>query len=118
MNVKPVISFEENKLYIDIYGDRKTVKFPYPIVKIETFYDCMVVMIEPPMKTIFNENIYGVSYDGKSLWQIEKLKYVYEDSPFTGMVREGNYMKLCNWDGTDLIVNPMTGKIIRKGYSK
>ena len=119
MKLNPLaISFERNKLHISMGSDKKTVEFPYTIGKIEIFDDCIIIMIDPPMKTTFNENIYSVSYDGNILWQIEKLKYVYSDSPFTGMVREGNNIKLCNWDGTDLTVNPNTGEIISKGWSK
>ena len=115
---KQVINFEKNSLVIFDEAGKKMINFPSPIKQIEQFDKVIVVRIHPKADKFLNENIFGVSYDGKILWQIEKLKYVYKDSPFTGMGREGDFVKLCNWDGTDLIVNPETGKIIQKGYSK
>ncbi len=113
-----VISYDKNKLTIKFNGDEKVIKFKYDIGKVQEFENCIVVMIDPPQGAVFNENVFGVSYEGKILWQVKPLKYVYNDSPFTGMVREENFIKLFNWDGTDLTVNPRTGEIISKGYSK
>ena len=55
---------------------------------------------------------------GKIIWQIEKIPYVYEDSPYTWIGKQDGYLKLGNWDGTDLTVNPKTGEIIQKSFSK
>ncbi len=113
-----VISFEKNKLYIDAGSEKKMVEFSYLIGKIETFDDCVIVMIDPPMKTIFNENIYGVSYDGKILWQVEKIEHVDRDSPYTGMGQEKGLLSAYNWDGFDYRIEPKTGKIIDKIFVK
>ena len=79
----PAISVEKNKLYITLGGDKKTIEFPYAIGEIEIFDDCIIIMIDPPIKTTFNENIYSVSYDGNILWQIildcEQTKTVLEE---------------------------------------
>ena len=113
-----LINFENNSLVINDGGNKKTVNFLSPIKQIEQFDEVIVVRIHPKLDMFLNENVFGVSYDGKILWQIEKLKYAYKNSPFIGMGREGGFIKLCNWDGTDLVVNPETGGIISKGWSK
>ncbi|MDQ5899645.1 MAG: hypothetical protein QG624_564 [Pseudomonadota bacterium] len=120
MNNKQIINFkiDEKRIVISTLDSVNHVQFSFDIKQVENFGDMLVVRLKIPVGTTYNENVFGVSYDGKILWQIEKLKYVYNDSPFTGMVREGNNIKLCNWDGTDLIVNSQTGEIISKGWSK
>ena len=89
------------------------------IQKTEEFDNAIVVMVHPNTSTFLNDNVFGVSYDAKILWQVMSLKHIaYKHSPFTGMVRMGKNIKLCNWDGTDLIVDPTTGEVIEKRYSK
>ncbi len=120
MNNKQILNFkiDGKRIVISTPNSVKYVQFSFDVKQVETFSDLLVVRLKIPVGTTYNENVFGVSYDGKILWQIEKLKYVYTDSPFTGMGREGDNIKLCNWDGTDLIVNPQTGEIISKGWSK
>lgn len=113
-----LINFKNNSLIINNGGKKKRINFLSKIKQIELFDKVVVVRIDPKLDKFLNENIFGVSYDGEILWQIEKLKYAYKDSPFTGMGREGDFIALCNWDGTDLIVNPETGAIISKAWSK
>lgn len=117
---KQIINFtiEGINLIISTHDSVKNVQFPFEVKQVESFETVLIVRLKIPVGTTFNENIFGVSSDGKILWQIKKMKYVYNDSPFTGMVRAGSNIKLCNWDGTDLIVNPETGEIIQEGYSK
>lgn len=97
---------------------KKRVKFPYDVAQVLDFSNVFVVRIESPLKSRFNENVYGVSYDGKILWQVGPRKYVYEDSPYTGMIKEDEKVKLFNWDGTELLVNPMTGRVLKEEYGK
>ncbi len=120
MNNKQITNFKNDgkRIAISTLDSVNHVQFSFEIKQVENFGDLLVVRLKVPVGITYNENVFGVSYDGRILWQIEKLKYIYKDSPFTGMVREGDYIKLCNWDGTDLIVDPNTGKIISKGYSK
>ncbi len=119
--MKDILSykFEEDKLVIAANDGINNVNFDSKIKQVEQFDNLLIVRVNPKTKAGFlNENIFGVSFDGKILWQIEVLPHVYENSPYTGMSKEGESIKLCNWDGTDLIVNPVSGKIIKKGHSK
>ena len=89
------------------------MRFKYDIDTVLIFDSCIVVMIEPPVPRVtYNENIFGVSFDGKILWQIEKTEHLYEGSRYTNMVRENDLLLAYNWDGFDYLVNPATGKII------
>ena len=117
---KKIINYKINDEQLTVVSSDsiKRVTFPFKVKQVEKFDDVLVVRLEIPMGTIFNENVFGVSAEGKVIWQIEKMSYVYEDSPFTGMGKEGHYAKLCNWDGTDLLVNPNTGEIAKKSFSK
>lgn len=98
--------------------DEKIISFAYPIRQVIKFNDCLVVRLESDIGQIYNENVFGISNEGKVLWQIEPMPHVYNDSPYTGLGQEGNSAKLSNWDGTDLIIEPYTGRIIKKSYSR
>lgn len=94
------------------------VDFPYPVAETVIFSDVVIVRVEPPVGIIFNENIFGISLTGDLLWQIKTLKHVYGDSPYTSVKEVVSGIKLSNWDGDDVIVNPKTGSILQVGYSK
>ena len=115
---RPSISFKNNKLIISIDSDKKLVEFKYEIKIIQKFDDCIIVMIEPPMKVIFNENVFGVSYDGKILWQIEAVKHVHKDSPYTWIGHKNDLLEIYNWDGSLYLVNPKTGKVLNEKFIK
>ena len=112
------VFFEDKKIIINIDGNKKIVEFPYPIVAIQEFDDFIVVLIDPFMKIIFNENIFGVSYEGKITWQIEKTDHLNMDSPYTGIGKEEKLLAAYNWDAYDYLIDPKTGKVISKEYVK
>jgi hypothetical protein len=110
-NCNAEISFKKNQLTIKQDGSIKTVEFQYDISGTQKFDDCLVVMIDPPKHVLLNENIFGLSYEGKMLWQIEKIEHVDVDSPYTGLGLEDSQLTVYNWDGCDYLVDPKTGKI-------
>jgi len=97
-------------------ANRRT--FPWPIAQVLAFTGILVVRIEPPQGICFNENVYGILPSGAIAWQVEPRKYVYDDSPYTGLVRSGDEVKLMNWDGLELLVDPGTGKEISERYGR
>jgi hypothetical protein len=117
---KHIINYKINgkQLMISTLDSIQRIEFPYEIDEVEKFENSLVVLLDIPMGIIFNENVFGVSAEGKVIWKIEKMSYVYDDSPFTGMGKEGNYVKLSNWGDIDLLVNPNTGEIVKKSFSK
>jgi hypothetical protein len=118
MNNTIKYEIEDKKLKLINSESEKIVTFNFPIRQVVSFRDCYIVRIEPDIGQVDNENIFGVSSEGNILWQIEPMLHVYKDSPYTGVSQEGDLAKLCNWDGTDLIIAPYTGKIIKQSYSK
>lgn len=107
--IKNILEFEDLKV---------EVKFPWPIAELLEFDTSLVVRLEPESGVIFNENIYGVSFSGQILWQIKKVKHIYNDSPYTKIIKLDNSLKVFNWDGDEFIINPLTGEILEKSYNK
>lgn len=106
---------EDNKL---ILTSGKIVSFKYPIRETLNFSEIIIVLLNVPPKANFNENVYGVSYNGKVLWQVLPQRHLSSDSPYTGMNYEGNKAGLYNWDSTLYIVEPKTGQVINKRFVK
>lgn len=96
----------------------RDVTFKYPIDKILEINNSYVVLLEVPVKILFNENIYGVSNSGKIIWQIDKTRHVYEKSPYTNIFIEKGKIWAFNWDGMAHELNEKTGKIISEKYLK
>lgn len=96
----------------------KSVTFKYNIAEVAILEGIIIVRLDVPPGRIMNENIYGVSKDGNILWQISKLGHIYGDSPYTGMTRRGDKFTIYNWDGLDVTIDPYTGEILSKSYSK
>jgi hypothetical protein len=99
-------------------GKSSQVSLPWPIVQIVKISDVLIIRVEPKPGISFNENVYCVDHDGKILWQVKKREYVYEDSPYTGMTTIDDHVKLLNWDGFELVVEPITGKELSAEYGK
>ena len=92
------------------------MRFKYDIRQLILFDECIILRIEPTVSRILNENVFGVSPEGKIIWQIEKSEHRKDDSPYTHIVRENDLLSAYNWDGFDYLVDPKTGKVISKEY--
>lgn len=112
------VSFNNNELQIVSGQTQKIVTLPSAIDEVEKFDHIIIVSINPKASSFLNENLYGISYDGKILWQIEKIDHVSKQSPYTGMSKEGDLLIAYNWDGFEYYIVPLTGKIIKKVYVK
>lgn len=94
------------------------IDFDYPIDEVVDCGKTLVVMIEPDPGVPFNENVYGVDKCGQIAWQIQRRSHVYKDSPYTGMLKDDSNVKVFNWDGETLTLNPSDGAIIKVEYGK
>lgn len=94
------------------------IDFGWSIAEVLDCGNVLVIRLEPEPGAKDNENIFGVDGTAAILWQVEKRKYVYDDSPFTGMKKSGEHVHLYNWDGTELVVNAMTGEIVQETYGR
>ena len=101
-----------------IFHDGKVVDFEFPIAKTVACGECLVVLLDVPIGMKFNENVSGIDCNGRVLWQIEKKKYVYEDSPYTEISQKEGNIVLYNWDGLEIVVDPKTGRIVEEKYGK
>lgn len=115
----PKVNFYDKKLEVISEG-RLIAKheFQWPIKQVIEFLKSYVIRLEPDLGTIDNRNVYGINYNGEVIWRIENGTFVYKDSPFTGMSKLGDKVKLLNWDGSDWIVDPETGEVIERSFSK
>jgi len=94
------------------------VAFPWPLAEVIEFGRIYVVRLEPDPGSRFNENVFGVTTDGTVIWTIEQRKHVYVDSPYTSVIRKDNRVKLFNWDGDELLVDPKSGAVVAERYGK
>jgi hypothetical protein len=99
-------------------GSISNCTLPWPIVQVLEFPGILVLRIEPPPRARFNENVYGIRPDATVAWQVSKREYVYDDSPYTGMIQDEGNVKLMNWDGLELLVNPRTGEELLQQYGR
>jgi hypothetical protein len=99
-------------------GSTAKCRLPWPIVQVLEFAEILVVRIEPPPGIRFNENVFGILGDASIGWQVAKRDYVYDDSPYTDLIRCEENLKLMNWDGLELLVNPMTGTEASESYGR
>ena len=112
------VSIMENQLVINNNIGKRTVDLPSPIKQIEKCDEIIVVRVNPKISSFLNENIFGVSYEGKILWQIEKIKHMDTQSPFMGMGQDENGFSAYNWDSFNYKIDLKTEKIIDRQYVK
>ncbi len=99
-------------------GTTATCSFQLPIGEVLATAGIFIVLLELPAGIVHNENVYGVDGDGTTLWQVKPRKYVYDDSPYTGLVCCDNKVKLLNWDGLELLIDPLSGREISQSYGR
>lgn len=99
-----------------IVGDN-AIPFDFPIAQVIETEGMLIVRLEKPFRTIYNENIFGVSLAEKKIkWQIAKLKYTTGgvDCPFIDILIFEGKLRLNNWCSIYLIVDPLTGEILER----
>ena len=96
-------------------GDQE-IYFKYKINGTLEVSDMLIVFLESPKETVFNENVFGVSLPEKQVkWQIAKLRYdTGIDCPFVGGKFYNGQLYLHNWCDIYLIVDPSTGEILER----
>jgi len=110
----------ENDFLIIVQPSKEEVKvkFKWPIAEVLRFDKMLVVRLRITPDACENENVFGVKPNGEIAWQVPKRKYMYEDSPFTGMGVKNDKVRITNWDGTVLILDPETGEVVGESYAK
>jgi hypothetical protein len=100
-------------------GDR-VIDFPHPVEEALAYHDLIIVRVEPPAGVIFNKNVYGVSHEGKVLWQIEESPHgTQEDKPYVNIyIGQNDDLIAGNWNGVSYLVNPENGEITVVSFDK
>ena len=58
------------------------LSFDYPIAQTENAGEIIVIRLDVPRGSKYNENVFGVSSQGELLWQVQEKKYTESDSPY------------------------------------
>ena len=106
---------QNNKIEFD---NGKVLNFDFPIMKTFIHNDLVIVLLNIPPKTIFNENVYGINKDGELLWQIGKTEKDTENCPFIDMhINDKGGLILRNWCHLNYEIDSLTGHVLStEGY--
>jgi hypothetical protein len=107
---------KNNKVTISPSGF--VVEFASSVADVISFEHALVVRLDPSTEFKLNENVFGVNQNGKIAWTVTPRKYVYEHSPYVSIARQGNAVLASNWDGGELLIDPLTGRVLSEGYSR
>jgi hypothetical protein len=104
-----------------LFENGYSLDFEYPIKDTLLISNIIIILIDPPFDTVYNQNIFAISLSGDFLWRIGNVK-LYNDSnncPYVGIiVNKSNELVLFNWCDTAVIVNSQTGDIINTYQTK
>jgi hypothetical protein len=102
-----------------VFDSGKAGSFKYDVAEAVGFDRAVVARLEVPAGVILNENVYGLAYDGRVLWQVPARKHVYPDSPYTKIARGADgAVVLSNWDGLELTLDPETGRVLGESWGR
>ena len=110
-----MFEFSKNTLYV---GNNKKICFNHEITKVISCDDLVVVLLNIPDGTKFNENIFGVDSEGRIKWQIEKILPDSDDSPYVDIRKLSDGLYAFNWSGIKTKIKLETGKVVYKQVSK
>lgn len=105
-------NIEKNQIKFP-HGD--VIRFDHKIASTKEVNGILVVLLDVPSDKIMTENVFGVSSEGKLLWQIESVLETSTDTvnSYTAIGQcTSNTIVLSNWNGTAVNVDVQTGKIL------
>lgn len=110
---------EDNKLLL---GKNTRISFDCPIKAVLNSYRILVILLDVPPKQSMTENVFGVSEDGKIIWQIERIPEISTNPAnyYTGVNESGTLGVIAcyNWCGMNVFVDIETGKIFETQFAK
>jgi hypothetical protein len=92
-------------------------EFPYQIKKELSIENIRIVLLDKPVKVIYNQNVFGVDPAGSILWQIEELAQypgLFKNCPYVDIAIVNSQLVLFNWCSLRVVVDPKTGLILEK----
>lgn len=99
----------------------KSIEFEFSIKIVIPINELLIVVLEVPPKTIYNENVFAVDDKGTVVWRINKTPLFYdrEDCPYiSAEINEKSQLILFNWCDTAVIVDFATGCVLDKYQTK
>ncbi len=81
------------------------------IMQVADFGEVLVVLIDC---MVTNRNIFGINQTGEQIWQIKEQPAVNNGNPCTRLERRGEQAFVSTWDGLELLIEPLTGRIIKE----
>lgn len=110
------IQIENNSVYKD---SLKIKEFDFPIKEFISLKHGIAILLHGDYYKNNNENIFFIDYEGKIVWQIPPIKYIYNTSPYVGLTKENEEsFWATNWDGTTILIDTLTGKIVRNEWAR
>jgi hypothetical protein len=104
-----------------LHNGERLFTLPFIVKNIEVFQSVIVILEDYKQLSPGNnsENVYGYSYDGQKIWQIEKMDYLGRSfSPYTGIYKLNSEIALYNRAGIEVIVDPTNGNILKRELIK
>ena len=81
----------------------------YPIGEALEFGSTVVVRLEVPVGEVFNENVFGLSWDGRIKWQVAGVGQPDRDNPIVSIQARSNRVRLLSWSGIAVELDPESG---------
>jgi hypothetical protein len=94
-----------------------TVDFAFAISAIAVINDVLVVLLDVPPGESMTENVFGVSKEGKLIWQIERSPELSVD-PTDQYISFFGRLQMWRWSCHGVEIDVNTGKIIRTWFGK
>ncbi|MGN8072637.1 hypothetical protein [Mucilaginibacter sp. 22184] len=99
-----------------------TVEFDFPIKETLVFNDKIIVLLDivGTTNTKYNQNVFAIDRNGKILWQIERTENLDAIGycPFISIEMDNLNLVSFNWCGYKFIIDPKTGEVIERIFTK
>lgn len=99
-----------------------SLDFEHPILETVIADHVIVIVLDVPFKTAYNQNVFAISTSGDFLWRVSETELFYR-GPYgcvyiSVIVNNDGELVLFNWCDTAVIVDPQTGNVLRKYQTK
>jgi len=110
------IEISNNKVYL---CNNLIYEAKYSIKSFIEINDRIILLIDSPLKSKYNENVVCIDVYGKIVWSVPKVTHIYEDTPYD-LIKLLDDMRLeaCNCDSHTYIINIESGEIINRRFVK
>jgi hypothetical protein len=99
-----------------------SVCFDFDIREVKVLDKLIIVLLSIPFDVNFLNNVYAVDMNGKLVWQIQDVRDLYPKNkvlPYEHIrINENNQIVVVNFYGIAYTVNPLSGKIIGRSFTK